>query len=789
MAIKILGPAGGREAFDAAIAAGADEIYMGLTGYGARRYANNFSTDEFCTAIADAHRLGVSVSLTLNTLMSETEIETVMPELDRLVESNLDSVLVQDWGVLRFLQRRYPNLSIHASTQMALGSSADVRFAADMGLTRVVLPRELSLDEIASIREKCPHIELEVFCSGALCLGCSGKCYLSSYVGGRSGNRGSCAQPCRQHYHILSPHEENLSKDGYFLSLRDQLFTPNDIAALTQIGIDVIKIEGRMKSPAYVFESVRRYRLLADAAADGKPASDEDSLSPVQRLFNRGYSNGFLKEHDPDILNRDYASHYGMAVGEVIGGELCLTAPLVLGDGVVYLDRELKKLGGTNVSRIIRKPRLYGSTPQRVARAEAGDIVALDSPLPRETRFLYKNLDFLQQKETARSLKQARRQRGITLTLYAKIGKPLRLILSVSGPRENLISVERQSEQILEKSRKQRLDRKSVLDSVDRFGNTPFFIRDTDILFDPDVFLPKSLLNSLRQEAVRDLENRLREEEQRPRGAIRLAARVEKPDIEKNTDLPATQYAVSVRSLAQGLAAFAAGFTQLYRYPAPIRFEEGADSRELEAELLENDSFPPLPFSFQPIAGNLTEAVFYEKKGIPFTSDTSFNVVNFESGLFLLEKFSFLRTIYLSNEISRTTALRLGAELAPLLAWRGGRVGLSVYGHPIGMYTRKTLFEQRKTVLENDEKRRFFVLRNKELFAEMNPISGVTGSSVFYEPPRNVVAETLSIGAGWELRCDFTLESPDSISRTAPSLLKKNGAHEGSGYGFDHPIF
>ena len=785
----MLGPAGGREAFDAAIAAGADEIYMGLTGYGARRYANNFSADEFCKAIADAHIFGVRISLTLNTLMSESELEMVIPELDRLVESHLDSVLVQDWGVLRFLQRRYPNLSIHASTQMAIGSSTDVQFAADSGLTRVVLPRELSLDEIVSIREKCPAIELEVFCSGALCLGCSGKCYLSSYVGGRSGNRGACAQPCRQPYHLLSSNDESLPREGYFLSLRDQLFTGNDIAALMQAGIDVIKIEGRMKSPAYVFEAVRRYRLLVDAAAAGKTEEDDPKNLAVQRLFNRGYGSGFLKEHDPDILNRQYASHYGIPIGEVKKGNICLTAPLVLGDGVVYLDRELKKLGGANVSRLIRKPRLYGEHPQKVSRAEAGDTVSLDVPPPREAKFLYKTLDFIQQKETARALKQARRRRGLTLTLRAKIGEPLRLVLTVSCEHGNSISSECRSEQILEKSQKQRLDRDLILDSADRFGNTPFFIQNAEIVFDPDVFLPKSLLNTLRQEAVHNLEEQLRMEERRSCSEVCRNAVVEMPQMEEREHLPPRQLAASVRTLAQGLAAYAAGISRLYRYPAPIRFEENAATELLEAELRESDTSKPVPFRFQPIAGNLTEALFYEEKGIPFAADTSFNVVNYESGLFLLEKFSCLQTIYLSNEISRSTTVRLGAELAPLLARRGGRVGLSVYGHPIGMYTRKTLFEQRKAVLENDDKRRFLVLRNKELFAEIDQNRGISGSSVFYEQPRNIFNEALSLQEGWELRYDFTLESPDEITCAIQSLRKKDFTRQGFGYGFDHPIF
>ncbi|MBR2695159.1 MAG: U32 family peptidase [Thermoguttaceae bacterium] len=792
MTIKILGPAGGREAFDAAILAGADEIYMGLAGYGARLYAENFTTDQFIKALYDAHQLGVKLSLTLNTLMSEREVEAVFPDLDRLVSAGLDSVIIQDWGVLRFLKRRYPHLGLHGSTQMGLGNAREVQFASECGLTRVVLPRELSIDEIASIRSASPDIELEIFCSGALCLGCSGKCYLSSYVGGRSGNRGSCAQPCRQSYVLQSDNGADSSTEGYFLSLRDQLFSQKDIEDISKIGIDVVKIEGRMKSPSYVFEAVRRYRTLIDSLGTIDKGTSQGDLQPIERLFNRGYGPGYLHEHDPEILNPRYSSHYGIPAGEIKNGRIYLTAPLVNGDGVVYLDKNFKKLRGTNVNTILLQPKLYGDHAKKVSRADVGSVVTLGAPVPSSASYLYKTLDFSQLKETAHLFKTTKRRRPITLALKAKIGYPLRLTLTLVDSSYPTESVTLESDQLLEKSHNQRLDESTLTSAIDRFGTSPFGLQSLELDYDPDVFLPKSLLNKLRQDAVNQLKS-LSAVHRRNSSTINTMANIVSSEFVDHgcatkiaKPLPLS-YAAAVRTWAQGNAVLSSGITTMYRVPSPIRYEDEAIESGMEKELIDFEKDLNPHFSFQPIAGNITEALFYEERGILFTADTSFNVTNYESGLFLLEQFPHLSTLYLSNELSRNTLLRLGERLIPLLGDRGGRVGLSVYGHPIAMYTRKTIFDSKKVVLES-QGRKFLLFRNKELFPEKKITTPISGTSVFYYPPLNILEETGDFPSGWELRFDFTIETPSEISEVTDSW-KSNKRIRGVGYGFEHPIF
>ena len=264
--MKIMAPAGDRERLTAALQAGADEVYMGVAGFGARRFAKNFTAEEYCEAIDFAHRFNVSVHLTFNTVLSDAEFDVAYPDLKRLYEAGLDEVIVQDLGVASWLREVFPDLPQCASTQLSPGNVYELEWFEKQGFKRAVLARELSLDEIQSIRART-KIELEVFASGALCLGCSGKCYLSSFIGGRSGNRGMCAQPCRQYYKAqpLGRVESDAESYGYFLSLKDQLQGSKEIERLLKIGVDSIKIEGRMKSPGYVYEVVRYYRDLVDA--------------------------------------------------------------------------------------------------------------------------------------------------------------------------------------------------------------------------------------------------------------------------------------------------------------------------------------------------------------------------------------------------------------------------------------------------------------------------------------------------------------------------------------------
>lgn len=256
--MKVIAPAGSIEKFYSAIKAGADEIYMGLKGFGARRNAINLTIDEYKEALDYAHMKDVRVFLTLNTIMTDKEIEGIAINLGKLYSWGLDAVIVQDFGFVNFIQNNYPKLEIHASTQMTIANHKEANCLKKLGFTRVVLARELSFDEIKMIRAKT-DIELEVFVAGALCVSYSGNCYMSSFIGGRSGNRGMCAQPCRKKYFI-----DKNRKSEFLLSPNDQMYTYEQIQKLKSIGIDSIKIEGRMKDERYVYQTVNLYRNYVD---------------------------------------------------------------------------------------------------------------------------------------------------------------------------------------------------------------------------------------------------------------------------------------------------------------------------------------------------------------------------------------------------------------------------------------------------------------------------------------------------------------------------------------------
>ena len=305
---EILAPCGTMAAFRAALSAGADAMYMALKQYGARAYAANFELSELLQVIEEAHLHERKIYLTLNTLLTDEEMRRIPEVMDPLYYAGLDAVLVQDFGLARFLRERYPKQELHASTQMNICSIEGAGYAKKLGFSRVVPARELSLAELSEIREKV-GVEVEAFVHGAMCYCYSGRCYLSSFLGGRSGNRGKCAQPCRRKW------------DGsYRLSMKD-LCTLRDVPELVAAGIDSLKIEGRMKNEYYAAACVDAYKTMVEDVRLGvfseeKAARYEERLAEV---FNRGgFTHGYLNRHSgPDMLDETMPGRAGVLIGEI----------------------------------------------------------------------------------------------------------------------------------------------------------------------------------------------------------------------------------------------------------------------------------------------------------------------------------------------------------------------------------------------------------------------------------------------------------------------------------------
>ena len=285
MTTELLAPAGGQEALVAAVQSGADAVYMGFGAFNARRNARNFSDEEFRAAVSYCHLRGVKVYLTLNTLVTDRELPLLAEEARVASACGVDAILVQDWGVLDTLRALIPDVPLHASTQMSLHTLSGVKESARLGMTRAVLARELSREEIAEICEKSP-IEIETFVHGALCMCYSGQCEMSAVIGRRSGNRGACAQPCRLPYGFSG------KADGHPLSLKDACLAPF-VPEMQDAGVACLKIEGRMKRPEYVAAVTEIYaRLLREHRAPTKDEQKKLALAFSRDGFTEGYYRG-----------------------------------------------------------------------------------------------------------------------------------------------------------------------------------------------------------------------------------------------------------------------------------------------------------------------------------------------------------------------------------------------------------------------------------------------------------------------------------------------------------------
>ena len=310
--VELLAPAGNYDSFIGAINAGADAVYVGGEKFSARAYADNFDTETLCECIKYAHLFGRKVYLTLNTLIKESEFSEIFEYVSPFYYAGLDGVIIQDLGVLKFLREHFPNMELHASTQMAVTGPKFVSLCKELGISRVVPARELSLKELKEIRDA--GIEVECFIHGAMCYCYSGMCLMSSILGGRSGNRGKCAQPCRLPYHVSA---NDLSrKDSYTLSLKD-MCTIEHIPALIEAGMDSFKIEGRMKRAEYAAGVTALYRKYIDQYyknSERKITVSQKDKHILESLYMRSeLHDGYLYKHNgKEMVTNDAPSYSGL---------------------------------------------------------------------------------------------------------------------------------------------------------------------------------------------------------------------------------------------------------------------------------------------------------------------------------------------------------------------------------------------------------------------------------------------------------------------------------------------
>ena len=485
--IEILAPAGSYESLKAAIAAGADAVYVGGNRFGARAYANNFSEEELLEAIDYVHLHGRKIYLTVNTLLKEKELKKELYEyLLPYYKQGLDAVIVQDIGVLRFVRKHFPDLPIHASTQMTITGADGAKFMEEQGVERVVTARELSLKEIEVISQKT-SVEIESFVHGALCYCYSGQCLYSSLLGGRSGNRGQCAQPCRLPYKVDG-------KTSYLMSLKD-LCTVEFIPDLAEAGIYSFKIEGRMKKPEYVAAVTSIYRKYADLYLEkgrrGYSVSQKDK-EILMDLYNRGgFHTGYYQARNgKEMLSLQRPNHAGMKAVKVVGQqgkEINVQAMIDLhkGDILELPDKENYTLGqsvksGQKFSVVLRKKQPI--TKGEVLNRTRNELLLQEM----RKKFVEKKV---QEKINGKLILSTKKD--ATLTIWSDDVE-----VTVYGEK---------AEQALN----QPMDKERIEKQMRKTGNTPFVFDSLTISLEDILFMPMQKLNELRRNGLELLEKEI----------------------------------------------------------------------------------------------------------------------------------------------------------------------------------------------------------------------------------------------------------------------------------------
>ena len=498
---ELLSPAGNMQSAIAAINAGADAVYVGGKNFSARNLAQNFMDEELEQLICYAAIRGVKIYIAVNTLYKNAEMPHVVDFVRKMQAAGAAAFILQDIGLAYVLRNELPDIEIHASTQMTIHSTNGAKYMENMGFTRIVLARELSLAEIAEINDGT-NIKLETFVHGALCYAYSGQCLMSSLIGGRSGNRGKCAQICRTKFTLLKDGE--ILRAGYLLS-------PKDICALdilgdiSSAGVTSLKIEGRMKSPEYVYLVTRAYRQMLD----GTNAKDDIARQNVLQIFNRGgsFSQGYYNTFSSaDMMSTITPKSSGIKIGTVLSAQrgsctIRFTTPLSPGDGI-----EIWTIDGNHVGCGISKEIEKNS---RVLFVIQGNIV-IGSPV-------FKSFDKALADNTKREMAIPSRKQRVLCEVEALPGKRLCLKLSLGE-----LSVTSYGKEV-EKAKNAAVPPDEILSQLAKTGGTPFEFEFTKANIAENIFVGKAELNQLRRASIESLENEILRNIKKPLTVLNLA--------------------------------------------------------------------------------------------------------------------------------------------------------------------------------------------------------------------------------------------------------------------------
>ena len=715
--MKIVAPAGNMERFYSAISATADEIYLGLKGFGARRNAENFTVEELKKAIDYAHLRGSRIFLTLNTIMTNREIELLYPTLKDLYNYGLDAIIVQDLGYAEYLHKNFPSIEIHGSTQMTVANYYEINYLKELGFKRIVLPRELSFEEIKEIR-KNTDMELEVFVSGSLCISFSGNCYMSSFIGGRSGNRGMCAQPCRKEY------KTSCGEKSYFLSPKDQLYGLDEIKKLQEIGVESIKVEGRMKDVSYVYETVSYFRNLINGI-------DKEENTP--KLFNRGYSKGYFYDNDKTIMNRDYSYNMGEKIGEVVGKIIRLDEDIVSGDGITFVSKNYKNLGGTYINKIAYK----------------NEKLILN--FPEETKYIFRNYNKRLNDEISKKLKSTDKKLEINFDFTAKLNEKLILKIYLEDENGNrILNLEEISETLTQKAQKRAISEDDIKEKLSEIGDSEFTVKNIKIDIDENIFIPLSELKNLKRNAVekfrekilsyfrRDLDSELKENNQE---YFKLEIEKDEPkDLEIRVIVSNDEQKNFLENIKDEY-----NIKEIYYRTYDIAKQSMLGQHNLDNKL----------------ASNLYELL--ENKNSAVMLNWNMNIVNSYT-INVLEKIKKLESFIISPEINFSKIRELGKTRL--------KKALLIYSKLKGMTIDVDIADSKNEIITNKENDKFNIIKNNY------------GTEIFLDKPLNIInimedIKKLNVDI---VVLEFTTETIEDIKKVLKQLKTRKGEYREYNY-------
>ena len=702
---ELLAPAGSLDSVRAALANGADAVYLGAERFNARDEGAQLTLDELGEACRLAHERGRRIYLTLNILLKPAELADALLFLGEAIDRGVDAAIVQDIGLVRLIQRVYPGFEMHGSTQMTVHDETGARVVAELGIDRVVLARENTLADIRAIRAAVPELGLESFVHGALCISYSGQCYMSGMISERSANRGSCAQSCRKDY-VLTDLESGTELDrGYLISAKD-LAATDHLADIAEAGIGCLKVEGRKKRPEYVATVTHGYRTFLDRLAAGdRTAPSPTDVEPLVQIYSRGFTGGMYGgRQGRDYVTREHPDNRGRELGTVVGRQgrelvVDVSAPLHEGDGVGF--ESPAERGGATVGFTVTDVRTLSNgsglrqaivAPPRISVGDGWRVVrSAEAALLERARASYAALP---------AAVRERRTR-LDVRVFGAAGGQLKTVFSADGE-----TVTVRSELNLAPAAKRALDEQALREHFGRLGETPFVLATLELSgLSPGLFLPISEINHLRQRAVDELLQRrdwAREATlAERRGAIDAALPLANAAIptfatERRATAAPFDLVASVFTLDDARAAAAAGATTVVldvflRHPTPSVTRVRALAEELAAQGVSLRLRTPtivrpeerrtvqkwLDLGLPLLSGHLGLVAEQSRAGRDVIADYAVNCFNQHTAAEIFRLGA--RRIALSVELTTDELLAVAAP------WEGDGFDVVLYGRPEGM--------------------------------------------------------------------------------------------------------